>query len=67
MSSPFFLSNLENLGAIMTSHVLTGMNYDLWSKLMMNALQAKNNEGFVNGVLEGTRIRQSQSGILEDM
>lgn len=51
MSSPSFLSNSENPGTIMTSHVLTLMNYDMWSKSMMNALRAKNKEGFVNGVL----------------
>lgn len=52
MSSPFFLSNSENPEAIMTSHVLTSMSYDLWSKSMMNALRAKNKEGFVNGMLK---------------
>lgn len=49
MSSPFFLSNSENLETIMTSHVLTPMNYDLWSKSMMNALRAKNSRALLTG------------------
>jgi gag-polypeptide of LTR copia-type/Retrotransposon gag protein len=50
-SSPFFLYPSDNPGAMISSCVLKGENYDLWQKAMRNALRAKNKLGFIDGKL----------------
>ncbi|XP_061350675.1 uncharacterized protein LOC133295831 [Gastrolobium bilobum] len=47
--SPFFLHASDHPGVILTTVLLRGQsNYENWSKLMSNALKAKNKLGFVN-------------------
>lgn len=50
-SLPFYLSQSENPGAMITMCVRIGDNYDLWPKSMLNALKAKNKKEFVDGSL----------------
>ena len=47
VSAPFFLPPSENLGAIITTRMLNGDNYDLWEKLILNTLRVKN-KGFID-------------------
>ncbi|KAH7575418.1 hypothetical protein JRO89_XS02G0104900 [Xanthoceras sorbifolium] len=56
--SPFFLHNGDHPGLALVSHILTGPNYNTWSRAMLMALNAKNKLGFVDGLNEyyaGTR------------
>lgn len=45
--SPYTLPNSNNPGALITSVLLNGENYNEWSTEMLNALQAKRKSGFV--------------------
>lgn len=50
--SPYTLSSNDNPGALITSVLLTGDNYNEWSTEMLNALQAKRKMGFINGTIK---------------
>lgn len=50
--SPYTLYGSDNPGAMITSVVLTGENYNQWANEMLNALQAKRKVGFINGSLK---------------
>nr|AAC67205.1 putative retroelement pol polyprotein [Arabidopsis thaliana] len=47
--SPYTLASSDNPGAMISSVMLTGDNYNEWSTKMLNALQAKRKTGFING------------------
>ena len=51
-SSPFFLHALDSPGSNLVSMVLTGDNYNSWSRAMTIALSAKNKMGFVTGDIQ---------------
>ncbi|KAL5746921.1 hypothetical protein ACOSQ2_024218 [Xanthoceras sorbifolium] len=44
--SPFFLHNRDHPGLALVSHILAGPNYNIWSRAMLMALNAKNKLGF---------------------
>ncbi|KAK4428871.1 hypothetical protein Salat_1187000 [Sesamum alatum] len=48
ISSLYFLHPLDSPGAIITTCMLNGHNYDMWEKAMMNALRAKNKLRFID-------------------
>ena len=48
-SNPLFLHNGDHPGMVLVSHVLTGPNYNNWSRAMTMALNAKNKLWFVDG------------------
>ncbi|CAA7046666.1 unnamed protein product [Microthlaspi erraticum] len=43
------LSSTDNPGAMITSVLLTGENYNEWASEMLNALQAKKKTGYIDG------------------
>lgn len=47
--SPYYLSNSDHTGYIISPVTLTGQNYGTWSRLVINGLKSKNKLGFVNG------------------
>ncbi|XP_061369008.1 uncharacterized protein LOC133311897 [Gastrolobium bilobum] len=48
--SPFFVSQSDSPGILLTNVVLRGeSNYDTWVKAMKNALHAKNKLDFITG------------------
>ncbi|XP_061353180.1 uncharacterized protein LOC133297958 [Gastrolobium bilobum] len=49
--SPYFLSNGDHPGLILVTHILTGPNFNSWSRAMLLALTAKNKSIFVDGSL----------------
>uniref|UniRef100_A0A2N9GXX7 Retrotransposon Copia-like N-terminal domain-containing protein n=1 Tax=Fagus sylvatica TaxID=28930 RepID=A0A2N9GXX7_FAGSY len=51
-SNPFLLSNGDNPSLSLVTQVLTGENYQTWSRPMTMALIAKNKVGFVNGIIQ---------------
>ncbi|XP_061340834.1 uncharacterized protein LOC133287279 [Gastrolobium bilobum] len=48
-SSPFFLHHSDNPGLVLVSQLLTGDNYNSWSRAMKIALSVKNKLGFIDG------------------
>lgn len=50
--SPYALYGSDNPGAVITSVLLNGENYNEWSSEMLNALQAKRKLGFIKGTLK---------------
>ncbi|XP_021735390.1 uncharacterized protein LOC110702054 [Chenopodium quinoa] len=48
-SSFYYLHPSENSGMSLTKYLLTGKNYDVWSKAIINALEGRNKAGFING------------------
>lgn len=50
--SPYTLASSDNPGAVISSVVLTGENYNEWATELLNALQAKRKTGFVNGTIQ---------------
>ena len=51
-TSPYFLHSSDHLGAVLVSSPLNGDNYPTWSRVVSNALKAKNKLGFVDGSVE---------------
>lgn len=50
VSNPYFFNSIENLGNILITQPLLGMkNNHSWSRVIVLALTAKKNIGFVNG------------------
>ncbi|XP_010412651.1 PREDICTED: uncharacterized protein LOC104698984 [Camelina sativa] len=49
--SPYTLSSSDNPRAMISSVLLTGDNYNKWATEMLNALQAKQKTGFINGAI----------------
>ncbi|CAA7047384.1 unnamed protein product [Microthlaspi erraticum] len=49
--SPYTLAASDNPGALITSVLLNGENYNEWASELLNALQAKRKTGFVHGVI----------------
>lgn len=47
--TPYSLFSSDNPGAMITSVMLTGENYNEWSLEMLNALSAKKKKGFIDG------------------
>lgn len=50
--SPFFLQSGDHPGLALVSHLLTGTNYNNWSRSMKMALNTKNKVGFIDGTLK---------------
>lgn len=48
-SSIYFLHPSEGPGMPLTKSILTGDNYDVWVKAIVNGLEGKKKYGFVNG------------------
>ncbi|GAA0185706.1 hypothetical protein LIER_32994 [Lithospermum erythrorhizon] len=48
-SSIYYFHPYEGPGMSLTTYVLTGDNYDVWAKVILNGLEGKNKLGFVNG------------------
>lgn len=44
--SPYYLSNSDHTGYIISPVTLTGQNYGTWSRLVINGLKSKNKLGF---------------------
>lgn len=49
--SPYFLQSGDHPGIILVSHLLTGSNYNTWSRAISMALTAKNKLGFVDSTI----------------
>ncbi|CAN7058278.1 unnamed protein product [Brassica rapa subsp. trilocularis] len=47
--TPYSLFSSDNPGAMITSVMLTGENYNEWSLETLNALSAKKKNGFIDG------------------
>lgn len=52
ITSPYYLSNSDNPGALISPVLLTGENYSEWVSELENALRAKRKLGFVDGTLQ---------------
>jgi len=50
-ASPFYLPQGESPGATLVSQLLTGENYNTWSRSMIMALTAKKKLAFIDGSL----------------
>ena len=50
-ASPYYLAPSDNLGALITSVLLTHENYSEWSTELRNSLQAKRKTGFIDGTI----------------
>lgn len=50
-SSPYYLQNGDHPGLILVSHLLTGSNFNTWSRAMFMALTAKNKLSFVDDTI----------------
>lgn len=50
-SSPYYLHHGDSPGSVLVSQVLTGDNYNTWSRSVMMALIAKNKIRFIDGSL----------------
>jgi len=50
--SPCFLHPSEGPGAIITTVIFDGKNYELWERAVTTALKVKNKLGFIDGTLE---------------
>lgn len=50
-STPYSLFASDNPGALITSVVFTGDNYNEWSTELTNALRAKRKLGFIDGTI----------------
>ena len=50
-NNPFFIHSGDHPGLVLVSHLLTGSNYNTWSRAMLMALNAKNKPRFVDGIL----------------
>ena len=50
-ASAYFLHPRKRLGLLLVSSMLAELNYPMWSKVMIVALDAKNKLGFVYGTL----------------
>ncbi|XP_019051438.1 PREDICTED: uncharacterized protein LOC109113943 [Nelumbo nucifera] len=50
-NSPYFLSSSDRPGMMLVSCPLTGDNYPMWQRAIINALKAKNKLVFVDGSL----------------
>ena len=61
--SPFFLHNGDHPGLVLVSHILTGANYNTWSRAMLMALNAKNKLGFVDGTLQQPNQEDAFTGV----
>ena len=48
-SSPLYLHPFDNPGATITTCVFNGENYDMWEKVVRNALREKNKLGIIDG------------------
>lgn len=48
-TSIYFLHPSEGPGMPLTKYILTGDNYDVWAKAIVNGLECKNKYSFVNG------------------
>lgn len=59
LPSPYALFGSDNPGAMITSVVLSGENYNQWANEMRNALQAKRKIGFINGTLKKPGVDDS--------
>ncbi|CAL1355018.1 unnamed protein product [Linum trigynum] len=53
MEDLYFLHGSEQPGSLLVCEKLTITNYNYWSRAMLNALAAKKNLGFINGVVPG--------------
>lgn len=49
---PYYLSNSDNPGNIITQVQLRGDNYDEWARAVKTALRAKKKFGFIDGTLK---------------
>lgn len=49
ISTPYSLFASDNPGAVITSVLFTGDNYNEWSTELLNALRAKRKLGFIDG------------------
>lgn len=59
--TPVYLSSADSPRNIVCPVTLNGQNYSNWSRLMMNALKAKNKLGFVNG-----KLKKPNAGAIEE-
>ncbi|KAJ4751619.1 Retroelement pol polyprotein-like [Rhynchospora pubera] len=60
-TSPFYLNSSDNPGMSISSCILKENNYDMWVKVMKNALSAKKKLGFVDGTItEPTELPESE-------
>ena len=50
-ANPYHLQNGDSTGSILVSQVLTGDNYNTWSRSMQIAVKAKNKIGFITGAI----------------
>ena len=52
LRSPYYLHPSDSTGHVHTPILLNGVNYERWSKLMLNFLRTKRKHGFVDGTLK---------------
>ncbi|XP_057958604.1 uncharacterized protein LOC131151376 [Malania oleifera] len=57
--NPYHLSNSDDPGVFLVSHVLTRDNYHTWSRSMLTSLNAKNKITFIDGSLPQPPISDS--------
>ncbi|XP_024032616.1 uncharacterized protein LOC112095167, partial [Morus notabilis] len=63
INSPFFLHSGDHPGLALVSHILTGPNYNTWSRAMLMALNAKNKLSFVDDTLLQPHSGDPSSGV----
>ncbi|KAL4198479.1 hypothetical protein AMTRI_Chr03g140400 [Amborella trichopoda] len=66
-TSPFHLTNNDNLSNILISHILEGENYPQWTRAMTTALRAKNNLSFVDDIAYSISYETTAQGMWDDL
>ena len=60
VAAPYSLHASDNSGALITSVMFTGANYNDWSTELINALKAKHKLGFIDGTIPKLSIDDSK-------
>lgn len=61
--NPFVLHSGDHPSLILVSHVLTGPNYNTWSRVMKMALNAKNRLGFIDNTLKQPAVDDPNANV----
>lgn len=63
--SPLYLHPSDSPGAVITSLIFDGENYDLWEKAIKNSLRAKNKLGFIDGSITRPELKKGEEPSVE--
>ena len=58
--SPYFLHPADGPGVMITAVIFDGKNYELWERVVMTALKAKNKVAFITGSLPRPALKEDE-------